>query len=127
MCLMAAGNLWGRLFKFYPIHFPFGPIMYACYCSENASGGQGLLPPVDSAPPVFTYIGRIKSHSKPISGLEFGFREGAEVLVSVGEDRLVCVCVFVRTCRYVRVCMFVYMFVCVCGGVFFFCRWAKTD
>ncbi len=38
---------------------------------------------------LFTYLGRVHSHSRKITGLEFGFREGAENLVSVAEDRQV--------------------------------------
>lgn len=35
----------------------------------------------------FIYLGRSLSHGGPISGLEFGMRDGKETLVSVGEDR----------------------------------------
>jgi len=35
----------------------------------------------------YSYIGRIKSHIGKVTGLEFGFRESSEVLMSVGEDR----------------------------------------
>ncbi len=37
----------------------------------------------------YKYIGRIKSHSARITGLEFGYRESSEVLISVSEDRWV--------------------------------------
>ena len=35
----------------------------------------------------YIFLGRSVSHGAPITGLQFGFREGVEVLVSVGEDR----------------------------------------
>ena len=35
----------------------------------------------------FYYIGRALSHSEKISGLEFGFRDNMETLLSVSEDR----------------------------------------
>jgi WD40 repeat protein len=35
----------------------------------------------------FTYVGRIHSHRERITGVEFGYREGIELLVSVSEDR----------------------------------------
>ena len=35
----------------------------------------------------YVYLGRSLSHGAPITGLEFGVRDGRETLVSVGEDR----------------------------------------
>jgi WD40 repeat protein len=35
----------------------------------------------------FTYIGRVKSHTAKITGLEFGMKDTVETLVSVSEDR----------------------------------------
>ena len=37
----------------------------------------------------YTYLGRAITHSAPITGIEFGLREHGEVLMSVGEDRLI--------------------------------------
>lgn len=37
----------------------------------------------------FVYIGRAKAHKAPITGVEFGLKEGREVLLSVAEDRRV--------------------------------------
>ena len=36
---------------------------------------------------IYIYLGRTHSHESKITGLEFGYREGMETLVSVGEDR----------------------------------------
>ena len=35
----------------------------------------------------FVYIGRAKAHKAPITGIEFGFKEGQDILLSIGEDR----------------------------------------
>ena len=35
----------------------------------------------------YIYLGRITSHSAPITGIDFGMKESGETLVSVGEDR----------------------------------------
>eukprot|EP01041_Mallomonas_annulata_P010368 gene10368-21631_t len=35
----------------------------------------------------FVYLGRAKAHKAPITGIEFGVREGREILLSIGEDR----------------------------------------
>jgi hypothetical protein len=45
----------------------------------------------------YTYLGRAITHSAPITGIEFGLRENGEVLMSVGEDRLVDHLCFVLT------------------------------
>jgi hypothetical protein len=37
----------------------------------------------------YIYIGRIHVHALPLAGIDFGYREGIEVLISVGEDRVV--------------------------------------
>jgi WD40 repeat protein len=36
---------------------------------------------------IFTYLGRVHSHARKITGLQFGMRDGMENLVSVAEDR----------------------------------------
>jgi len=36
----------------------------------------------------YIYIGRVLAHSAPLSGIEFGLREGQETLYSIGEDRI---------------------------------------
>lgn len=35
----------------------------------------------------FSYVGRMKSHTARVIGIEFGTRETQETLISVGEDR----------------------------------------
>lgn len=35
----------------------------------------------------FVYVGRVLSHSAPISGISFGFKDGRDILISISEDR----------------------------------------
>jgi hypothetical protein len=51
----------------------------------------------------YSYIGRIKAHMGRVTGLEFGYRESSEVLLSVGEDRWLKQLVYVVTVLYFNV------------------------
>jgi len=54
--------------------------------SEYGAGLGGGSPREDDLSS-FVYLGRARAHRSAITGIEFGVRDGKEVLVSVAEDR----------------------------------------
>lgn len=35
----------------------------------------------------FSYIGRARAHTAPVTGITFGFKDGIESLISISEDQ----------------------------------------
>ncbi|CAM9978678.1 unnamed protein product [Discosporangium mesarthrocarpum] len=76
---------------------PNGDMFVACDKDNHVllfkySSGEDPTSPIaedDHMKEAWVYVGRHRSHSRPITGLEFGRREDGRVsLVSVGEDRI---------------------------------------
>eukprot|EP00607_Mallomonas_marina_P010200 CAMPEP_0182421352 /NCGR_PEP_ID=MMETSP1167-20130531/6703_1 /TAXON_ID=2988 /ORGANISM="Mallomonas Sp, Strain CCMP3275" /LENGTH=874 /DNA_ID=CAMNT_0024598397 /DNA_START=395 /DNA_END=3022 /DNA_ORIENTATION=- len=57
----------------------------ARYASSGGLGNTDDLGDIEDGS--FVYLGRAKAHRAAITGIEFGVRDGREILISIGEDR----------------------------------------
>lgn len=59
--------------------------------SSNTMGPSSRSPSRGTSVPhseiSFSYIGRARAHTAPVTGITFGFKDGIESLISISEDQ----------------------------------------